>query len=71
MKKTKAIIDRFEGDIAVISADSAVFDIPKTILPEDAKEGDVVYITTTNDEEKTKSREEAAKALLNETLREK
>ncbi|MDO8507915.1 MAG: DUF3006 domain-containing protein [bacterium] len=70
MKKTKATVDRFEGDFAVVIADSISIDIPKGILPEDAKEGDVIYIRVTNDEEETKSQGELARSLLNEVLKE-
>ena len=70
MKKTKIIVDRLEKNTAVVSVDADAFDIPKKILPEDAKEGDIVYITITNDEEEKKTKTELAKQLLNETLKE-
>ena len=70
MKKTKAIIDRFEGDFAVVLAGSESLDILKKMIPEGVKEGDVVYITITSDEEETKSQEELARSLLNEVLKE-
>lgn len=68
MKKTKAIVDRFEGGFAVVSADSVSFDIPKKLIPKEAKEGDVIYITVTDDKEETKHMQELAKNLLNEVL---
>ncbi len=36
------IIDRFEGDIAVIEDGGETFDIPRSLLQENAGEGDVV-----------------------------
>ena len=36
------IIDRFEGDIAVIENGDEMIDIPRLLLPENAKEGDVI-----------------------------
>lgn len=70
MKKTKVTVDRFEGDFAVVIAESVPVDIPKKMMPENAKEDDVVYITITNDEEETKSQGELARSLLNEVLKE-
>ena len=36
------IIDRFEGGKAVIETDGGMKDIPRTQLPKEAKEGDVI-----------------------------
>lgn len=36
------IIDRFEGDIAVVEADETMLDIPRSQLPAEAQEGDVL-----------------------------
>ncbi len=36
------IIDRFEGDIAVVEADDGFLEIPRSQLPPEAKEGDVL-----------------------------
>ncbi|MDM5193629.1 DUF3006 domain-containing protein [Bacillus hominis] len=38
------IIDRFEGEIAVIEINSITIDVPKSKLPSAAKEGDVLII---------------------------
>lgn len=40
----KGIIDRFEGDIAVIEIDGKTQDFPKSILPKKAAVGDVIEI---------------------------
>lgn len=48
----KFIIDRFEGDIAVLVNDVTI-NIPRSILPEYAKEGDVVIIELKIDKEET------------------
>lgn len=46
-KEDNMIIDRFEGDYAVIEISNNVFEnIAKTLLPDDAKEGDEVVIIT-------------------------
>ena len=40
------IIDRFEGDFAVIELpDGKMIDCPKALLPDDAKEGSILNIT--------------------------
>ncbi|MCI9625308.1 MAG: DUF3006 domain-containing protein [Clostridia bacterium] len=36
------IIDRFEGDIAVVEADETMMNIPRAQLPSEAQEGDVL-----------------------------
>lgn len=41
----KGIIDRFEGDIAVIEINGKTQDFPKSILPQKAVVGDVIEIT--------------------------
>lgn len=40
----KVIVDRIEGDIAVVEADEAVYKLPLALC-RDAKEGDTVEIT--------------------------
>lgn len=41
----RIIIDRFEGDYAVVERGEEVYDIPKKLLPSNAKEGDIVEIS--------------------------
>jgi hypothetical protein len=38
------IIDRFEGNYAVLECGEFVFDVPLGILPEEVKEGDAIEI---------------------------
>lgn len=70
MKKTKATIDRLEGDFAVVLVDSESLNIPRTMLPENVGEGDIVYITITKNEEETENQGELARNILNEVLKE-
>lgn len=54
----KFIIDRFEGDFAVVELENKeMLDIPRRILPLDSKEGDIVSISIdeieTNERRKT------------------
>ena len=59
------VIDRFEGDIAVLETDSGMVDVQRNILPENASEGDVIaevngaYII---DNEATEARRAAVRA---------
>jgi len=39
------IIDRFEGDYAVVETDKGVVNIPRADIPATAKEGDVLVIS--------------------------
>lgn len=48
----KFVIDRFEGDIAVLVNDITL-NIPRSILPKDAKEGDVIVLEIKVDREET------------------
>ena len=62
----KVIIDRFEGEFAVVEIDEGVFaDLPKVLIP-DAKVGDVINIAI--DEAATKSRKEAVLDLMNQVF---
>ncbi|MGN0615676.1 DUF3006 domain-containing protein [Ruminococcus flavefaciens] len=38
------IIDRFEGEYAVLETDSGMKNVPRDILPEESREGDVVEL---------------------------
>lgn len=43
MKRRRGIIDRFEGDLAVIEFGKVMEDIPKSRLPEAVQPGDVLW----------------------------
>ena len=63
------IIDRFEGEFAVVEATGKTYNIPKDLLPSDAKEGSVIEISV-NEAETDKRFKEAKsllKSLFNET----
>lgn len=58
---TLICIDRFEDSLAVLETDSGMIQIPRTDLPPDAKEGDLLLKTESGyciDEAATKSRRE-------------
>jgi len=53
----RVVIDRLEGDIAVVELENGkVIDAPK-VLFSDAKEGDIVYIEINRDETESKKDE--------------
>lgn len=62
----KAVIDRFEGDYAVVLfGDKEVkVDIPIKLLPREAREGSWLNITFEVDQEGTRKQEEKVKGLL-------
>lgn len=56
------IIDRFEGEFAVVEANEKTYNIAKALLPDDAKEGSVIEVKV--DKEATeKAKNEAADLL--------
>ncbi|KJS15765.1 MAG: hypothetical protein VR69_11970 [Peptococcaceae bacterium BRH_c4b] len=50
------IIDRFEGQYALIEMNRRTFHIPKVLLPKSAKPGDIINIQITVDKDATKTR---------------
>lgn len=54
-----ATIDRFEGDIAVlvVEPERTVVNVPRSDLPEDASQGDVVRLEGTVDGDETDRRQ--------------
>lgn len=54
----KFIIDRFEGDFAVLeTADLSTVNIPRTVLPIEAAEGDIVSIIIEKDETQDRAKQ--------------
>ena len=63
--KMKITIDRFENDIAVVETENGdILNIPKLLLPSDAKEGSIVHITV--DESETEVRRAEMKKKMND-----
>ena len=58
------VIDRFEGEFAAIVCKEKTYNIPRALLPEQAKEGDVLKILI--DTEKTEKNEEEIKQLMDD-----
>lgn len=67
----KGVIDRFEGDYAVVELeDGKMKDIKKSLIPDDAKEGDILIINekgiNKTDKEETHKRKEEINSLMDE-----
>ena len=60
------IIDRFEEDWAVIEFGQKTFNIPKFLIPPEAREGDAINIQITVDKGATGARTGAIKRLADE-----
>ncbi|MDD2235187.1 MAG: DUF3006 domain-containing protein [Desulfitobacteriaceae bacterium] len=58
------IIDRFEGEWAVIERDGTTFNIPRFLLPSDAKESDVITISISVDQTTTKERRQKGEEMM-------
>jgi hypothetical protein len=69
MKKIKGIIDRIEGEIAVIRSEQKDVLMPVNFLEEPA-EGKAVVVWTMGSNEDTQKAEEIAQNLLKEILEE-
>lgn len=66
------IIDRFEGDIAVLETDMGMVNTDRAALPKEACEGDVLVMENgayTVDKEATLARREAVKNKFRNLLR--
>ena len=57
------IIDRFEGEYALIEMKRRIFHIPKVLLPKSAREGDVITIQITVDKEATRRQKQSVEEL--------
>jgi len=57
------IIDRFEGDFAVTETDKGFINIPRSDLPEEAQEGDVLILSL--DKSTAEERKKRIDAMMN------
>jgi hypothetical protein len=65
-RNTIVIIDRFEEDWAVLEYEGIVFNVPRALLPDDAKEGDVINIILEINRQETHKRREIIRKLEDE-----
>jgi len=69
----QAVIDRFEGELAVLEIEGKFKNVPRRNIPEGAREGDVLVFKDQFwiiDKELTLDRKKANEALLRELLQE-
>ena len=62
------VIDRFEGKYAILESQDKnpiLFNFPRHLLPQEAKEGTVLTINIGIDQEETKRRKDKIQNLLN------
>lgn len=65
----KIIIDRFEGELAVVELPNGnMINCPKAMLPEDVKEGDIISIVV--DEKATTEKKKSLTNRMNSLFRE-
>lgn len=62
-EKKVCIVDRFEKNYAVIEFGKEIFHIPKSFLPSDVKEGDVIELTITANKKETENRKKRIEDL--------
>ena len=60
------IIDRIEGNWAVIEFEGKTFNIPKSLLPRSAREGDVIRIAVSIDDKATLERKNRVEKLMDD-----
>lgn len=64
----KVIIDRFEGDCAIVEIDENTFaNLPTLLVPKGASEGSVIEITL--DEKETAQRNKSANKLMDKLFK--
>lgn len=63
------ILDRFEGEWAVLEWDGKTFSFPRVLLPRDCREGDVLQVSCSVDPNETSRRREKVKKLEDELFR--
>ncbi len=62
------IIDRFEGEYALIEYKRRIFHIPKMLVPKGVKPGDVINILITVDQEATARRKQSIEQLAGQVF---
>ncbi len=68
--RIRAVLDRYEGEKAVllVGDDEASVAWPRALLPDGAKEGDVLWVALSVDEQATREAREEAEELLRQLL---
>ena len=64
------IISRFEGNWAVIELDGIIFNMPKILLPQESREGDLISISIAVDQKATATRKQKINELAKDLFEE-
>lgn len=64
------IIDRFEGEWAVIELGQNTFSIPRLLIPRDAKEGDIINIHITINKKTTEKQKQSINKFAEKLFKE-
>lgn len=69
--RLRAVIDRFEGDLAVVLVGDEEYrlGVPRRFLPPGAREGDVLTLGWEVDRRETEARRERVRSLIEELKR--
>jgi len=59
-------IDRFEAEWAVVECGGLIFELPRFLLPPEAKEGDVLSLELRQEAEETNRRRERVRRLVDD-----
>lgn len=62
----RCIVDRLEGDYAVIEYFDKILNLPKVFLPVEVREGDVLDVIIMLDDSETNKLKESIKELMDE-----
>lgn len=63
-KDMRCIVDRFEGDYAIIEYESRMLKLPKLLLPAEAKEGDLLEVLVMLEADETQGLKEETEKLM-------
>lgn len=69
INELKVVLDRIEGDFAVLTYGEGQINWPKAKLPDHIHEGESLVLVAKRDVDASKDRQELAKALLNDILK--
>lgn len=70
MEEIMFIIDRFEEDWVVLEFDRKTFQLPRQLVPPEAREGDVILIKVSVDVDATSKLKEEIDILANRLFKE-
>lgn len=68
-KNEICVIDRFEGDWAVIEWKDKIFNFPRELLPKEVNEGDVLIFNVDVDKSETEKRKKAIEDLAKDLFK--